>query len=189
MTTEDQPLHRPEDLSNLMKAANRGDAAAYRRLLDGLVPVLRAFARRGFDRSGRGTGEVEDVVQETLLALHLKRHTWDERLPLEPWVRAIAHHKLVDALRRRGFADHVPIDDCVALSELAVGPTQLHASDCADLLAGLPQRQRSIVQAMAIEGCSAREVGERLGMAEGAVRVALHRALKAMAAACEESKP
>jgi RNA polymerase sigma-70 factor (ECF subfamily) len=72
---------------------------------------------------------------------------------------------------------------------LAVGPTQLHASDCADLLAGLPQRQRSIVQAMAIEGCSAREVGERLGMAEGAVRVALHRALKAMAAACEESKP
>ena len=50
-------------------------------------------------------------MQETLLAMHLKRDTWDEAQPLEPWLRAIARHKLADHLRRRGFRDHVDIDD------------------------------------------------------------------------------
>src|SRR5688572_7699094 len=89
-------------LAQLMRAANRGDADAYRHVLEKLAPMLRSAARRGFARYGSGPEEVEDIVQETLLALHLKRHTWDERQPLLPWVRAIAHNKLIDSLRRRG---------------------------------------------------------------------------------------
>ena len=67
---------------DLMRAANRGDAAAYNRLLAELVPVLRSVARRGLVRAGLAVTDAEDIVQETLLAVHLKRQTWDETLPL-----------------------------------------------------------------------------------------------------------
>ena len=114
--------------------------------------------------------------------MHLKRDTWDETQPLEPWLRAIARHKLVDHLRRRGVTDHVDIED---LAETLAGPISDPAGSTADarhLLAGLPERQRHIVEGISLEGQSAREVGIRLGMSEGAVRVTLHRALKALAA-------
>ncbi len=180
---------RSIDLSELMRAASRGDAVAYRALLKGLVPVVRAVVARGLARAGRGNDEIEDIVQETLLAIHLKRHTWDDRLPVEPWVRAIAHHKLVDALRRRGFRQTVPIDDNDDLPP-SVQPSVEHgAGALTELLARLPERQRVIVQAMSIEGRTASEVGDMLGMKEGAVRVALHRALKALATAFGQDKP
>lgn len=180
-------LRRPEDLSTLMRAANRGDTVAYRRLLEALTPLLRMVVRRSLSRSNRGATDAEDIVQETLLAMHLKRHTWDERQPLEPWIKAIAHHKLVDCLRRRGFHDSVPIDDYLEI--LADTPTQadLTAGECADLLSTLQDRQRQIVQGISIEGRTAREMAEQLSMTEVAVRVALHRALKALAQACRQS--
>src|SRR6185295_18968038 len=80
-----------------MRAANAGDEIAYRRLLEALAPLLRQVVRRGFAHSGFGNCDVEDVVQETLLAIHLKRQTWDEDEALTPWVMAIARHKLIDS--------------------------------------------------------------------------------------------
>ena len=115
--------------------------------------------------------------------MHLKRETWDEAQPLEPWVRAIARYKLADHLRRRGFHDHVDIDD---YADSLASPAAVDSADTVDsrrLLAGLPERQRRIVEEVSIEGRRAAEVAARLGMSEGAVRVALHRALKALAAA------
>jgi RNA polymerase sigma-70 factor (ECF subfamily) len=97
--------------ATLMRASNAGDAAAYRVLLAGIAPVLRGVVQRGLTRAGLGTSDAEDIVQETLLAIHLKRHTWREDEPLMPWIRAIARNKLVDALRRRGRSTNVPIDD------------------------------------------------------------------------------
>ena len=94
-----------------MRLARRGDDEAYRRLLLVAAAWLRAVVRRGLANAGRSTADSEDVVQEVLLAMHLKRNTWDEAQPIEPWVRAIARHKLVDHLRRRGFHDHLDIDD------------------------------------------------------------------------------
>ena len=94
-----------------MRLARQGDDEAYRRLLGHVAVWLRVVVRRGLTSAGRGIADSEDVVQEALLAMHLKRDTWDETQPLEPWVRAIARHKLVDHLRRRGFHDHVDIDD------------------------------------------------------------------------------
>ena len=125
-------------------------------------------------------------MQETLLAVHLKRHTWNAREPLEPWVRAIAHHKLVDMLRRRGFHHYLPIDGYFEQFE-----AQPDASDIAvanDMLSILTPAARQIVESVSMEGCSAREVGERLGMSEGAVRVALHRALRRLAAAHKQGE-
>ncbi len=168
-------------LADLMRAANRGDAIAYRRLLSALAPALRAFARRAFARSGLSGEEVEDAVQETLLAVHLKRHTWDEGQPLTPWVKAIARNKVIDALRKKKGSFHVPIDDVI--DTLADDRTSDlgQAADVANAVSHLKARDREIVVAMSIEGKSARDVAEKLAITEGAVRVALHRALKTLA--------
>ena len=170
----------PEDLSALMRAARKGDDEAYRRLLLLVASWLRAVASRGLAAAGRPNADCEDIVQETLLAMHLKRDTWDETQPLQPWLRAIARHKLVDHLRRRGFTDHVDID---GHSDTLAAPVPEEGSglDARQMLASLPERQRRIVEGISIEGQSARDVGVRMGMSEGAVRVTLHRALRALA--------
>lgn len=171
---------RESHWSGLMRAAIRGDAAAYRQLLEELAPALRRLLNRQLH--GCDSGEVEDVVQEALLALHLKRHTWDPSRPFLPWVRAIARNKLTDALRRRPRQVHLPIDD---MTEALAADVNIDTDrvDVARLLAGLKGRMREVVFSISIEGASAREVGERLGMSEGAVRVALHRGLQGMARA------
>jgi RNA polymerase sigma-70 factor (ECF subfamily) len=174
-------LADPTDLSALMRRARQGDDEAYRRLLGHVSLWLRAVVRRGLVQAGRGTTDSEDVVQEALLAMHLKRDTWDETQPIEPWLRAIARYKLVDHLRRRGFHDHLDIDDHA--EEVAVAVDMDASVDSQTLLAGLPERQRRIVEEISLEGCRAAEVAAKLGMSESAVRVTLHRALKALAAA------
>jgi RNA polymerase sigma-70 factor (ECF subfamily) len=175
-------LADPKDLSALMRLARQGDDEAYRCLLNGVSVWLRSIARRGLTAAGRGMEDSEDIVQETLLAMHLKRDTWDEAQPLEPWLRAIARHKLIDHLRRRGFQDHVNIDDYADSLEATNTADAAISVDSQRLLAGLPGRQRRIVEEISLEGCRAADVAARLGMSEGAVRVALHRALKALAA-------
>jgi RNA polymerase sigma-70 factor (ECF subfamily) len=173
---------RESDWGDLMRAANGGDAAAYHRLLASLAPALRSVARQGLVRAGFAADEAEDVVQEILLAVHLRRHTWEPAAPFLPWLRAIARHKLVDALRRRGRRLHVSIDD-VAEGLLAAEPPRALATDTLDrCLRTLPERQRHVVRAIAVEGASIRATAERLRASEGAVRVALHRGLAALAA-------
>jgi RNA polymerase sigma-70 factor (ECF subfamily) len=164
-----------------MRAANGGDTNSYHRLLQELAPVLRGLAGRGLARHRLGSEDVEDVVQETLLALHLKRGTWDERQAFSPWLYAIARNKLIDTLRRRGRQAHVPIDDIGELRGGEQQPVEFNGVDAERLIARLKEREREIVVAISIEGASARQVAERLGMTEGAVRVALHRALRSLA--------
>src|SRR5580692_3350486 len=94
-----------------MRSANAGDGVAYHRLLKSVTPVLRAAARRGLARAGQAVDQAEDIVQEILLAVHLKRHTWDADAPFAPWLFAIARNKLIDALRRRGRRVFVNVDD------------------------------------------------------------------------------
>lgn len=179
----------PDDLSALMRLARQGDEEAYRRLLGQVATWLRAVVRRGLVSAGRGPAESEDIVQEALLAVHLKRETWDASRPIGPWLRAIARHKLADHLRRRGFHDHVDIDEWSNAPELAVEVETPAAIDSRRMLSSLPDRQRAIVQEISIEGHSAADVAARLGMTEGAVRVALHRALKALAAFYRREEP
>jgi RNA polymerase sigma-70 factor (ECF subfamily) len=172
-----------------MRAAIRGDSGAYHRLLRELAPVLRGMAGRSLARHKLGGDDAEDVVQETLLALHCKRHTWDDRQPFGPWVYAIARNKLIDNLRRRGRHIHLAIDDVAELLAGEERPAEFNGADAERLIARLKGREREIVVAISIEGASAREVAERLGMTEGAVRVALHRALRALAKAYQAGPP
>ncbi|ACK49284.1 RNA polymerase, sigma-24 subunit, ECF subfamily [Methylocella silvestris BL2] len=166
----------------LMLSANGGDAAAYRNLLVQLTPALRAFARRGVARAGAALTDAEDIVQETLLAVHLKRQTWDEQAPLSPWLFAIARHKLIDALRRRGRRIELSIDDFAESLPSADAGSDSIVSDVKRHLEELPPGQRKVVNCIAVEGVSIDEAASRLSMSNGAVRVALHRGLAALAA-------
>jgi DNA-directed RNA polymerase specialized sigma24 family protein len=155
---------RENDWAVWMRAAMIGDAGAYRRLLASLAPHIRAVARSQCRGLGGIEGEVEDIVQEVLLTIHLKRGTWDQSRPIGPWVAAIARNRLIDVLRR-GPRVTVPIEDVV---------DSLQAED-------LTPQQREIVRSISLNGSSIRETADRLHMTEGAVRVTLHRALKALA--------
>ena len=182
-------MSTPHDLSALMRLSRGGDENAYRLLLSRVAVWLRDIARQGLARVGLNAEDGEDIVQDTLLAMHLKRDTWDETQPLEPWLRAIAHHKMVDHLRRRGFRVLVDIDEH---ADLLAAPQTIDdgvSVDTEKMLACLSNRHRRIVVAISIEGFSAREVGEQFGMSEGSVRVALHRALKLLATAYRRERP
>lgn len=165
-----------------MRAGNAGDADSYRRLLLQLTPVLRAAARRGLAGAGMADTDAEDVVQETLLAIHLKRQTWDEDGPFGPWLRAIARHKMIDILRRRGRRIDLPLDGFAEVLAGGESEPSMLVADVDRHLPGLPAGQRNVVRAIAVEGASIDEAAARLSMTNGAVRVALHRGLRALAA-------
>jgi RNA polymerase sigma-70 factor (ECF subfamily) len=164
-----------------MRAARRGDADAYAQLLREVAEFLRQGTRMKLVRSGLPWWDAEDVVQDTLIALHRKRHTWDERRPFLPWLRAIAQHKLIDHLRRANRAPAEPLGAAAALVA-APEPEMATVVPVARYVAGLPTRQREVVQALAVDGESIRDVAARLNMKEGAVRVALHRGLATLLA-------
>lgn len=163
-----------------MRQANAGDAAAYNACLHDFARALRPYVRRGLSRAGR-EADAEDVVQEILIAVHLKRHTWDENRPVGPWIYAIARYKLIDSLRRRGSRIDVPVEDVADMLAADDAPEQASGTDIARSLASLPVRQRDVVQSIAVDGRSIAETAHRLNMKEGAVRVALHRGLATLA--------
>ncbi len=173
----------------LMRAGNAGDGESYRRLLRQLTPVLRANARRGLAGAGMADTDAEDVVQETLLAIHLKRQSWDEDAPFGPWLRAIARHKMIDALRKRGRRITLPVDDFSEVLTDGSGEPNMLAADVERHLEVLPLGQRTIVRAIAVEGASIADAAARFSMTSGAVRVALHRGLSALARKFRTEEP
>ena len=178
---------REDEWTGLMRSAMAGDGAAYHRLLKAITPVLRAASRRGLARAGQSPDQAEDIVQDILLAVHLKRHTWDANAPFAPWLFAIARNKLIDALRRRGKRIFVNIDDFA--ETLADQPAAETASpgEVAMQLKSLPARQRDVLQSIAVESASIKDTAAKFAMSEGAVRVALHRALASLTAKLRES--
>jgi RNA polymerase sigma factor (sigma-70 family) len=165
----------------LMRAALAGDSGAYRRLLTTLAPSLRGVVRRNCARVGMDQGEAEDVVQEVLLAIHLKRHTWDSSRPIGPWIMTIARNKLIDARRRRGKGVSVSVDDFADVLQAEESGDSIDRLDLDRMIEKLGDRQRDLVRSLSIEGRSVQETAQRLDMSEGAVRVALHRAIKSLA--------
>ncbi len=173
---------REQQWAEWMRSAMKGDTQAYHRFLCAVTPHLRAMARRRCDQFGAPASEAEDVVQEVLLAVHLKRATWDTDRPIGPWLSAIVRNKLIDSLRRRGRHVNVPIEDVIETLEAEEQGDGLDRMDAANLLQRLKDPQRDIVRSISLEGAGVRETAERLKMSEGSVRVALHRALKSLAA-------
>jgi len=164
-----------------------GDARAYHVFLQRLAGHLRAFFRR---RLFNWPHDVEGLVQETLLAVHNQRHTYEPGQPLTVWVHAIARYKLVDLLRARSAREalHDPLDDTTEL--LAGNDTDAHEArrDLAALLEALPDKQRIPIVEVKLQGRSVAEVALATGMSESAVKVGIHRGLKLLAARLRESK-
>jgi RNA polymerase sigma-70 factor (ECF subfamily) len=177
---------REDEWTDLMRSAMAGDGAAYHRLLKAITPVLRATARRGLARAGQAVDQAEDIVQDILLAVHLKRHTWDADAPFAPWLFAIARNKLIDALRRRGRRVFVNIDDFAETLSEEPKPETASAAEVAAQLSTLPARQREVLQSIAVESASIKDTAQKFAMSEGAVRVALHRALSTLTAKLRE---
>lgn len=165
----------------LLQAANGGDAPAYQRLLMLLTPALRRFVRRALGRAGAPEADAEDIVQEILLAIHLKRQTWISGAPVAPWVFTIARHKVIDHLRRRGRRVHVPLDDFSETLAAESDEPSMIGSDIDRHLDSLSTVQRKVVRSIAVTGASIAETAADLSMSQGAVRVALHRGLAALA--------
>ncbi|PBC11059.1 sigma-70 family RNA polymerase sigma factor [Mesorhizobium sp. WSM3859] len=165
------------ELSGLLRAAIAGDERAYADFLHRIAALVRGFVRRKIVQGGV---DPEDVVQETLLAIHVKRHTWRPDAPVLPWVYAIARFKLIDAFRRRGRRIEVEIDE---IAETFAEPETETVSerDINRALEGLPPTQRSVVSSISVDGHSIGETAARLGVSETAVRVSLHRGLAAIA--------
>jgi RNA polymerase sigma-70 factor (ECF subfamily) len=181
IANHDQVNANEDRLRDLLVRGLGGDSAAYHVFLKDLSRHLRAFFRK---RLSGLPDEVEDLVQESLIAVHNQRHTYDAAQPLTAWVHAIAKYKLVDLMRRRAGRDlrNDPLDN--AADFLAHNDAEAAAAnlDVAKLLQHLPERQRLPIIHMKLEGLSVVETARVTGMSESAVKVGVHRGLKALAA-------
>lgn len=157
-----------------------GDGRAYRAFLEATSNLLRSYFRR---RLAGLPDEVEDLVQESLLAIHNKRQTYDPDLPVTAWLYAIARYKLVDLMRRRERHERRTdsLDDEHAREPSAPEHDEMAERDVNVLLRRLPDRQRSAIVHTKIEGLSVAETARRTGMSESAVKVGVHRGLKTLA--------
>jgi RNA polymerase sigma-70 factor (ECF subfamily) len=172
-----------------MRAERRGEAAAYERLLKEVATALRRSLAPRLVRAGLGAHEAEDLVQEILIGLHDKRHTWDSARPFLPWLHAIARYKLIDFTRQRRRETRrrvdLPLEDWLEIVESPADEANRSTWEVDRHLAVLPGRQRKIVRAIAVEGASVRNVAVGLATSEGVVRMTIHRAISRLLGAAE----
>lgn len=167
-------------LKALMLRAQAGDGRAWREVLTVLSVRLAVYFRRRL--GAELAAEVDDLVQEALLAVHSRRMTYDASQPFTAWVHALARYKLIDLWRRRRVRRHVPLDDVAETLWVEADGGAEAGADLDRLLGDLPTRQEQLVRGVKIEGLSLAEAGERFGMTEGAAKVSLHRALRVLMA-------
>ncbi|MCB8876176.1 sigma-70 family RNA polymerase sigma factor [Acidisoma silvae] len=176
-----------ERWSAAMRAERAGDKAAYDWLLRDVSRVLRPSVRSRVAALGLASAEVEDILQEVLIGLHSMRQRWDETRPFLPWVYAILRYKLTDAVRRRSRERRRQtdlsedewgqiVDQAVAADEALSATRGLEQA-----MSALPDGQRQVVEALAIDGASVRDTAAALHVTEGAVRMTMHRAIKRLA--------
>lgn len=160
----------------MMVNAQAGNEADYRRLLTELTDVIYAFLRSRFG----GSHFIEDCVQETLIAIHEARHTYDRRRPFRPWLFAIVRHKAIDTLRKQSTRHRVTANYRDAQETLAQAD---HPSEMEDeltsgrLLGMLPEPYREVLVLTKLIGFSIAETAEKLGISQSLVKVRVHRAI------------
>lgn len=162
-----------------------GDADAYRVWLAGAATLLRGYLRR---RLQRWPDDVEDLVQECLLALHNQRASYDPGVPLTAWMHAIARYKLIDWLRRHARQEALlePLDDADLFASGDDHEAGMVRRDLARLLDDLPDKQRTAIVLTKLEGLSVREAAGAMAVSEADVKVSVHRGLKGLAAKMKE---
>jgi RNA polymerase sigma-70 factor (ECF subfamily) len=187
MTVEE----REQRWAKAMCAERRGETVAYERMLKEVATTLRRSLAPRLVRVGIGAHEAEDLVQEILMGLHGKRHTWDPARPFLPWLHTITRYKLIDFMRhRRGDTRRrvdLALEDWLEIVECSTHEANRFTWEVDRHLAVLPVNQRRIVRAIAVEGASVRSVAQGLATSEGAVRMTLHRAIRRLLGAADPS--
>lgn len=184
MTTAMSDATPDELLRRLMRAAQDGDADAYRVLLSAITPRVRRLirARRAF----LDASDVEDLVQEVLLSVHTVRHTYDPSRPFLPWLLAIVRNRMADAARRYGRQKgrEIAVDDLdVTFADLASNTTDGQNSDLTTLseaVRSLPEGQRQAIELLKLREMSLKEAAAYTGSSVGALKVATHRAMASL---------
>ncbi|MFN3522938.1 MAG: sigma-70 family RNA polymerase sigma factor [Phenylobacterium sp.] len=166
-------------LKSLMLRGLDGDAAAQRDLLSELAGLLRRYYGR---RLGDGAADLEDLVQETLIAVHTRRASYDRAQPFTAWAYAVARYKLIDHYRRRRVRASAPLEDADALFAPDESEAATASRDVERLLSALPPKQREAIRLTRLQGLSVAEAAEVSGQSESAVKVGVHRGLKTLMA-------
>ncbi len=170
------------DFSALMRQSLAGDKRAYATLLSETSRLLRPFLSKRLNHMN----EVDDVLQEILLSIHKARHTYDGQRPYKPWAFAIAKFRLQDHLRKH-YADQLRHSselseaDDFSLQNSAAGDVTFSGISFESIkkeIDQLPTKQAQILTLMHHEGYTSKEVADKIGMKESAVKVAAHRAYK-----------
>ncbi|MEB3439284.1 sigma-70 family RNA polymerase sigma factor [Pseudomonas sp. A2] len=177
--SQDELEAREARLKALLLRGLTGDQLAYQDFLGTLALHVRAFLR---SRLSRRPAEIEDMVQDVLLAVHNARHTYQSQQPLTAWVQAIARYKLADHLRSvsRRDARHDVLDDDAQLFAVSEVESAEASRDLTKLLKQLPERQRLPIVHVKLEGLSVEETAQLTGLSSSAVKVGIHRGLKAL---------
>jgi RNA polymerase sigma-70 factor (ECF subfamily) len=178
------------ELRTLMLAGLDGDAAAHKALLSKLSAYLRAYFKGQLVRIGRGSADAEDLVQETLIAIHTRRHTYDRSQLLTPWVHAVARYRLVDYLRRtKASVKDVPIEEAEEVMANTDASAVESGLDLERLMVQLSPKARQAIQFVKLDGLSVSEAAARSGMSESAIKVSVHRGLKALSLLVRQRSP
>jgi RNA polymerase sigma-70 factor (ECF subfamily) len=178
-TNSDPVIETGDNLAALMQRSLAGDAQAYAVLLKETATLLRPYlAKRLY-----AGNEVDDVLQEILISVHKARHTYDGMRPYKPWLYAIAKFRLQDHLRAH-YADRLHgAEDLSELEEVLpddVTEPGFSYESISGEVDRLPEKQATILRLMHQDGYTAKEVAEKIGMNESAVKVAAHRAYKVL---------
>lgn len=167
--------------ADALRRERAGDGSRYEWFLKEYAAVLRRVVRARLSAAGLGAHEAEDIVQEVLMAIHLRRDQWDDRRPLLPWLGAISRYKTIDALRRRRSESRLRTDlddrEWANLFEDEGEPAVDDNSLVERRVSALPRVEQSAVRKIAIEGMPPKDAAHALGMKEGTLRVAFHRGL------------
>jgi len=173
---------REERWRQQMRAAQDGDKAAYETLLTDIMPLLRAVVQRTW----RNPHDVEDIVQDVLLSLHVVRHTYDPTRPFVPWLLTIARRRIADTARRSSSrsAHETTVE---VLPETFSGDATKNEQEGSDdqaairtALAGLTGGQREAVELLKVQGLSLNEASAITGKSVAALKINVHRGLKAL---------
>lgn len=210
MQAHSEREERDRSWAHLMQAAQAGERREYERLLHEITPLVRALARRHCS----GRSDVEEIVQDTLLTVHRVRHTYDPRRPFTPWLAAIASRRSIDVLRRRRRVERheVRADDAGPRDGFEPGPEGgiaanaqtdetfaeaaanrevegvRAAEELGQLLQQLPPRQREAIESLKLKEMTLREASAASGQSVGALKVNVHRAVKALRRLFEERR-
>lgn len=168
----------------LFLSGRQGDQRAYQSFLIWCAGFVRSILQSINFKWGDGlANELDDILQEVLMAVHSKRHTFSEDLPVEPWVATIARFKAIDHLRAKKRAVDQLVNDelwksAVDRVSLTMAEEIFARGDIEVILGQLSDDQRELIRLTKIEGFSTKETALRLGISESAVKVGVHRIIK-----------